>query len=85
MDYKILVFNIISDSILLYDVAQSNNICDGFFAKPNVFVVTRHFALWVNTIVPLLLLSCIVLLDLNVYTTSAGLKTNPLWTECPRL
>ena len=45
MYYKHLVLNIISDPILLYDIAQSNNIGDGSLAKPNIFVVTRHFCL----------------------------------------
>ena len=45
MDYKNLVFTIISDPILLYDISQINNVGDGSLAKPNVFVVTRHFCL----------------------------------------
>ena len=45
LEYKHLVFIIISDPIFMYDVAQSNNICDSSLAKPNIFVVTRHFFL----------------------------------------
>ena len=74
VDYKHLVITIIIDSILLYDISQSNNIGDGSLAKINVFVVTRHFALWVTNIDPPLLLSCILLLDLNIYATSSGLQ-----------
>ena len=45
VDYKHLVFTITSEPILLHDISQSNNICDGSLAKPNVFVIARHFCL----------------------------------------
>ena len=45
MDYEHLVLTIISEPILLYDTAQSNNVGDGSLAKPNVFVLARHFCL----------------------------------------
>ena len=45
VDYEHLVLTIISDPILLYDVAQSNNVGDGSLTEPNVFVVTRNFCL----------------------------------------
>ena len=42
VDYEHLVFDIISDPILLYDVAQRNNVGDVSLAEPNCFVVARH-------------------------------------------
>ena len=36
--YEHLVFTIIGDLILLYDVAQSNGVGDGYLAEPNIFV-----------------------------------------------
>ena len=45
VEYEHLVFTIIGDPILLYDVAQSNDVGDGSLAEQNVFVVARHFCL----------------------------------------
>ena len=45
MDYEHLVFTIIGDLILLYEVAQTNDVGDGSLAEPNVFVIARHFCL----------------------------------------
>ena len=42
-DYEHLVLTIIGDPILMYEVAQSNDVGDGSLAKPNVFVISRHF------------------------------------------
>ena len=36
VDYEHLVFTIIGDPILLYDVAQSNDVGDGSLAEPNI-------------------------------------------------
>ena len=74
VDYKHLVITIISEPILLYDISQRNNISDSSLAKPIFGWQPAIFALWVTTIVPPLLLSCILLLDLNVSATSAGLQ-----------
>ena len=43
VDYEHLVFTIIGEPILLYDVAQSNNVGCGSLDEPNVFVIARHF------------------------------------------
>ena len=43
--YEHLVFTIIGDPILMYDVAQINYFGDGYLAEPNVFVIDRHFCL----------------------------------------
>ena len=45
VDYEHLVFTIIGDPILLYDIAQSNDVGDVSLAEPNVFVIARHFCL----------------------------------------
>ena len=45
VDYEHLVFDIIGEPILLYDVAQSNDVGDGSLAEPNAFVIARHFCL----------------------------------------
>ena len=45
VDYEHIVPTIISDLILMYDIAQSYNVGDGSLAKPNAFVVTHHFCL----------------------------------------
>ena len=45
VEYEHLVFTIIGDPILLYDIAQRNNVGDGSLAEPNIFVVARHFCL----------------------------------------
>ena len=85
VDYENLVFTIIGEPILLYDVAQSNDVGDGSLAEPNLFWKPAIFSLWVTTMVPPLLLSLIILLDLNVSVTSSGLQKNPLWTGYPRV
>ena len=78
MEYENIVLTIISDPILMYDIAQSNNIGDGSLAKINVFVVTHHFSLWVPTMIPTLFSSCILLMELNASVTSAGLQNKPI-------
>ena len=45
VEYEHLVFAIIGDPILLYDVAQSNDVGDGYLSEPNFFVIARHFCL----------------------------------------
>ena len=45
VDNEHLVFTIIGDLILMYDIFQSNDVGDGSLAEPNVFVIARHFCL----------------------------------------
>ena len=74
VDYEHIVLTIIGDPILLYEVAQSYDVGDGSLDEPNIFVIARHFPLWVNTMVPPLLLSFMLLLDLYVSDNSAWLQ-----------
>ena len=64
VDYEHLVFTIIDDPILLYDIAQSNDVGDSSIYEQNVFVIARLFSLWVTTMVPPLLLSLMLMLEL---------------------
>ena len=41
--YEHLALTIIGDPILLYDVAQINDVGDGYLAEPNIFVIARRF------------------------------------------
>ena len=45
MDYEHLVLTIIGDPILLYEVAQSNDVGDGYLAETKKIVIARHFFL----------------------------------------
>ena len=45
VDYEHLVLAITGDPILLYDIAQINNVGDGSLAEPIFFVLAHHFFL----------------------------------------
>ena len=45
VDYEHIVLAIIGDPILLYEVAQRNDVVNGSLVEPNVFVTARHFCL----------------------------------------
>jgi hypothetical protein len=43
--HKHLIITIVSDSVLLDDIAQSDDIGDGFLVVPHVRMIARHLCL----------------------------------------
>ncbi len=72
MHHKHLIIAVISDLVLLNHVAQSKNVGNHFLIVPPVHMISQHDCMFVHSMVPPLLFSCMLWLDLKVDSTRAG-------------
>jgi hypothetical protein len=68
------IVTIICDAILIYLIAQYNDIGDGSGAEPYSLVVALHRCLSITNMVPLLLLSRMLEIDLLILLTKDSLQ-----------
>jgi hypothetical protein len=69
------IVTIICDAVLIYQIAQCDDIGNGSSAEPYSLAVTPFIvAFRFTTMVPLLLLSCIFVFDLLILLTEVALQ-----------